>query len=62
MDWLDRCVPCKVGTIPMMVRVHGKTPVRPNARIKFQDVENGKWRTGIVSSVSHDGHFFVELM
>ena len=59
LSWLDRCVPAKVGTMPMMVYVHAadrrRLKVGNWARVQYH--ENGSWERVLVTRVDPDGYF-----
>lgn len=62
MTFLDKCVPCKIGTIPMLVRVHGKdwTNMAIDTWIRVQYAENGNWETVWVTRVDPNGYFMAD--
>jgi hypothetical protein len=42
--------PCKIGTVPMHVRIHGSDlrNLVPGGRIRFKDRDGAKWQHAIV--------------
>ena len=53
--------PCKMGTIPMLVIVDGRTKVAVGKRIRWREAEsNSKWGYALVDRVNPDGYFFAE--
>ena len=58
MTWLEtKARSAKIGTMPMMVQVHGASKVIVGKRIRFREMENGPWNTAIVRRVDADGYF-----
>ncbi len=49
--------PCKIGTIPAVVRVHGKDKIVVGEWIRIQETENGRWERVLVQRVNPDGYF-----
>jgi len=56
--WLEKYgKPCKLGTIPAVVRVHGKDKVTIGGWVRVQECENDKWKSVLVTEVHDDGYF-----
>lgn len=49
--WYRKAVYAKVGTIPTEIRIDGRCTVEVNKRVRFQELENGPWHTGIVTNL-----------
>lgn len=59
--WLEKHGrPCKLGTIPAVVRVHGRDKVEPNRTVRIQECENDKWHAVFVRTVYDNGYFFAD--
>lgn len=48
---------CKIGTMPAVVRVHGKSVVEAGRYIEIQECEGDKWHQVLVTEVHPDGYF-----
>lgn len=56
-----RLIPCKIGTVPAVVRVHGRDRIEPGRYIRIQEAEGGPWVQVLVDRVNpDDGHFFAK--
>lgn len=56
--WLEKHGrPCKIGTIPAIVRVNGKSVVEPGRYIEIKECEGDKWHYVLVTQVHPDGYF-----
>jgi hypothetical protein len=60
VKWLDKCTPCKIGTIPMLVRVDGRSSPKVGKWLRVQYDENGKWESVLVRRVDADGYFMAD--
>lgn len=49
--------PCKIGTVPATVRVHGRDCISVGKVIRVQFMKNGKWENVLVRRVDADGYF-----
>lgn len=58
--WIETARPAKIGTMPMLVRVDGRSALEVGRWIKVQYAENGKWESVLVTKISPDGHFFAD--
>ena len=62
MPWLDKCVPCKVGTIPMVLQVHRadwkKMKVGNLIRVKYN--EGGRWEKVLLTRIDPDNYFMAD--
>lgn len=58
MSWMETARPAKIGTIPMLVRVDGRSTIAVGKWVRIQYAENGNWESVLVTKVSPDGHFF----
>lgn len=59
-SWLEKFgTSCKIGTIPMVVRVHGrdKKNMNTNKWIKIQMSENAPWEEVYVREIWGNGYF-----
>jgi hypothetical protein len=62
MRWIDKCVPCKIGTMPMLVQVHGtdwkKMKVGNWMRIRYN--EGGNWERVLLTRIDPDNYFMAD--
>lgn len=58
--WIEKTVPCKIGTIPTLARLHGKSVLKVGNWIKIQEMENGPWNDVLVTRVDADGYFMAD--
>lgn len=52
--------PCKLGTVPAVVRLHGADTVEAGRIVRVQEAPGAKWEAVLVHDVSTDGHFKAE--
>lgn len=58
LTWLEKYGrPCKIGTIPALVRVHGKSVVEAGRYILIMECEGDKWHDVLVTEVHANGYF-----
>lgn len=55
--WLEKARPCKLGTIPALVRLDGRSRLEVGRWVRVQEHENGKWAQVQVTRVDPDGYF-----
>ncbi len=55
---MNQLRPCKIGTVPTVVRVHGRDRIEPGRWIRIREAEGGPWVRVLVDRVDPDGHFF----
>ena len=55
--WLEKARPCKLGTIPAVVRVRAKSRVEVGRWIAVQEMPGQRWHKVLVTEVHPDGHF-----
>lgn len=61
MSWTERYgKPCKIGTIPMIVQVHGNSKMTVGSHISIRYAENGRWEQVLVTRVDPDGYFMAD--
>lgn len=53
--------PCKLGTIPHLVRLHGSDTPEPDRLVRVQERPGARWMAVLVTRVNPDGHFFADL-
>jgi hypothetical protein len=51
---------CKLGTMPALVRVHGRDKIEVGSRIRIQECWGDNWHTVRVTKVNPDGYFFAD--
>lgn len=49
--WLNECVPAKVGTVPMLIRLDMRRRIAIGARVRWQEICHGDYETGIVTNI-----------
>lgn len=58
MRWIDKCTSCKIGTMPMLVLVHGADKAMKAGKwIRIKYAEGGRWERVLVTRVDPDGYF-----
>lgn len=55
--WLEAAVPCKIGTVPAVVQVHGSDRLVVGKRIRIKRRFNGKWQMVTVNRIDPSGYF-----
>jgi len=55
--WLNAALPCKLGTVPALVHIDGRSRVAVGRYIRVQEARGGKWSQVYVTEVHPDGHF-----
>lgn len=55
--WLEKAVGCKIGTVPMVVHVHGKDAMRVGNWIRVKMRQGANWQRVYVNRIDADGHF-----
>jgi hypothetical protein len=56
-SFLDECTSCKIGTIPMVVRVHGRDKMEVGKWVRVKYAEGGRWEEVLITEVRPDGYF-----
>lgn len=54
-------VPCKLGTVPKLVRVHGSDKIEVDRLLRVMEIKRGKWQSVLVTRINDDGYFFADL-
>jgi hypothetical protein len=49
--------PCKIGTIAMLVRVHGADKIESGKWVRIQECVRGPWLRVLVERVGQSGYF-----
>jgi hypothetical protein len=52
--------PCKIGTVPHTVYVHGHDKVLPGLTVRVRDEGARRWERVVVDSVGPGRHFFAQ--
>jgi hypothetical protein len=57
--WLNTCTSCKIGTMPMLVRVHAadRKKLAPGKWARVMYAQGGKWERVLVRRVDPGGYF-----
>jgi hypothetical protein len=58
--FLERARPCKIGTVPKVVLVHGSDRVSPGNRIRIKEGVGAPWSMVTVTYVDGTDHFFAD--
>jgi hypothetical protein len=53
-------VSCKLGTMPALVRVHGRDRIEAGRAIRVQECVGDRWHHVYVTKVNDDGYFFAD--
>lgn len=56
-DWLDKARPCKLGTMPALVHVHGRDKIAIGSCVRVQEIEGGRWNRVLITAVHIGGYF-----
>jgi hypothetical protein len=56
-DWLDKARPCKLGTVPTLVHLHGSDRLEVGKRVRIKEREGDRWHRVLVTAVHLDGYF-----
>jgi hypothetical protein len=56
-EWIEKCSPCKIGTIPKLLQVHGGDKVAVGKYIRVKYAEGGRWEKVLVTEVHDNGYF-----
>lgn len=50
--FIESCVPAKVGTMPMMIRLDGRCKIAIGNKVRWREHDGQrKWETGIVDCI-----------
>lgn len=60
LNWIETARPCKLGTIPYLVHLDGRSRLKVGRRVRVQDAYNGKWFFVLVTRVDPDGYFMAD--
>lgn len=62
LKWIDRCQPCKIGTVPMVVYVHAadRRRLKPGFWARIREAENGPWAKVLATRVDEGGYFMAD--
>ena len=55
--WIEKCRPCKIGTIPKLLRVHAGDRIAVGKYVRVKYDEGGRWEKVLVTEVHDDGYF-----
>jgi hypothetical protein len=58
--WMDTAKPCKIGTIPMVVHVHGRDNLAVGEHVRIRYLPGGRWERVLVTRVDPDGYFMAD--
>lgn len=58
--WMDTARGCKIGTIPMVVHVHGKDAVKVGRWVRVRYMPGGRWEKVLVTKTEADGYFMAD--
>ena len=50
--------PCKLGTVPALVWVHGKDQIEVGKWVRIKECEGDTWHSVFVDKINEDGYFF----
>jgi len=53
-------VSCKLGTIPALVRVHGRDKIEVGKPVRIQEMPGDRWHHVYVTRINPDGYFFAD--
>lgn len=59
-DWISKARPCKLGTMPALVRLDGRSSLEVGKRVRVQETENGHWNSVLVTRLDPDGYFMAD--
>lgn len=59
-SWIERARPCKLGTIPCLVHLDGRSRLEVGKWVRVQDAEGGHWFSVLVTRVDPDGYFMAD--
>lgn len=57
IKWLSTAVPCKLGTVPAIVRLDGRSRLAVGRYVRVQECVGGKWSHVYVTEVQPNGYF-----
>ena len=55
--WIEKARPCKLGTIPFLVHLDGRSRLEVGKWVRIQEAENGHWLRVLVTRVDPNGYF-----
>lgn len=55
--FIEECRPCKIGTIPMVVKLHGRDKLVVGKWVRVKLMEGARWESVLVTEVRDDGYF-----
>ena len=58
--WNETALPCKLGTIPYLVHIDGRSKFEVGKWVRVQDRENGDWFRVLVTRINSDGYFMAD--
>lgn len=58
--WIEKARPCKLGTIPALVNLDGRSRLEVGKWVRVQETENGNWSSVLVTRVDPDGYFMAD--
>ena len=58
--WVDGARPCKLGTMPALVRLDKRSTLAVGKWVLVQESENAKWSRVFVTRVDPDGDFMAD--
>lgn len=56
-SWAETARPCKLGTMPALVHLDGRSKLAVGKWVRVQEIENGNWVRVLVTRVDPDGYF-----
>lgn len=51
---------CKIGTVPKVVRVHGRDQIQVGKWVRIQECAGDRWHAVLVTKVNDDGYWFAD--
>lgn len=60
--WLEAAIPCKLGTVPAVVHVHGSDRKRlaVGTWVRIRERVGAPWQKVLVTRVDGDGYFMAD--
>lgn len=59
-SWIEKARACKLGTMPALVHLDGRSTLAVGKWVRVQEVENGHWNRVLVTRVDPDGYFMAD--